>query len=198
MLLGLFIILYAVSNIDAAKYEAMMENMGEYFGKEYKSNPELTSNYLDLSDDKKNLKSLIQKSIEEFNYSNNIKLIENERGIVISIMDNILFQSGQADLSDESKPILTKIAQILRTLPNDIRIEGHTDNVPISTPEYPSNWHLSVQRATNTAYYLMHDLGLNQSKVSIVGNSEFQPITDNESVESRALNRRVDIVILNK
>jgi chemotaxis protein MotB len=125
-------------------------------------------------------------------------LLENERGITISILDNILFESGNAELSDESKPILEKMAQLLKTLPNDIRIEGHTDNIPITTEEFPSNWHLSIARATNTAYYLMNDLGLNQERVSVVGNSEFKPLADNTNSESRALNRRVDIVILNK
>jgi chemotaxis protein MotB len=90
------------------------------------------------------------------------------------------------------------MTQLLKTLPNDIRIEGHTDNIPISTEEYPSNWHLSIARATNTAYYLMNNLGLNQERVSVVGNSEFKPIAENDSPETRALNRRVDIVILNK
>ena len=173
-------------------------NIGEYFGNEYFADPEFKSDMLDLSDDKFTLKSAINKFIEEYDQSNNIRLIENERGITISIMDNILFSSGQADLSEAAQPILAKMAQLLKTIPNDIRIEGHTDNIPISTQEFPSNWHLSIARATNTAYYLMNDLGLNQERVSVVGNSEFKPVTDNNTAESRALNRRVDIVILNK
>lgn len=197
LLLGLFIILYAISNVDATKYESMMENIGEYFGNEQFANTELKSELLDLSDNKFSLKSSLQNYIEEYDFASNIRLIENERGIIISIMDNILFQSGEAQLSDQSKPILSKMTQLLKTLPNDIRIEGHTDNVPISTQEYPSNWHLSIARATNTAYYLMNDLGLNQERVSVVGNSEYKPLAENDSFESRALNRRVDIVILN-
>jgi len=197
-LLGLFIILYAISNVDVSKYESMMENIGEYFGNESFANPEFKSDYLDISDNKYTLKSTLQNFIEEYDYSNNIRLIENERGIIISIMDNILFQSGEAELSEESKPILSKMTQLLKKLPNDIRIEGHTDNIPISTENYPSNWHLSIARATNTAYYLMNNLGLNQERVSVVGNSEFRPLAENDSPESRSLNRRVDIVILNK
>ena len=197
LLLGLFIILYAVSNVDASKYESMMQNVGEYFGNEYFADPEFKADFLDLSDNKFTLKNSLQNFIDEYNVANNIRLIENERGITISIMDNILFASGEADLSEQSKPILSKMAQLLKTLPNDIRIEGHTDNVPINTPEFPSNWHLSIARATNTAYFLMNDLGLNQERVSVVGNSEFKPLAENDRVESRALNRRVDIVILN-
>lgn len=198
LLLGLFIILYAISNVDVTKYETMMANIGEYFGNETFANPEFKSEYLDISDNKFTLKSSLQKYIEEYDYSNKIRLLENERGIIISIMDNILFQSGQADLSENSKPILTKMTQLLKTLPNDIRIEGHTDDIPIATAEFPSNWHLSIARATNTAYYLMNNLGLSQERVSVVGNSEFKPLAANDSDDSRALNRRVDIVILNK
>ena len=198
LLLGLFIILYAVSNVDVAKYESMMENVGQYFGNQNFADPEFKVDYLDLSDNKEALKTSIQNFIDEAGYANNIRLIQNERGIVISIMDNILFPSGSANLSEGSKPLLNKMAQILKTLPNDIRIEGHTDNIPIATEQFPSNWHLSIARATNAAYYLMNDQGLKQERVSVVGNSEFKPITKNDSDESRALNRRVDIVILNK
>ena len=197
LLLGLFIILYAISNVDASKYESMMQNVGEYFGNETFANSEFKTDFLDLSDNKFSLKSSLQNFIDEYNVSNNIRLIENERGITISIMDNILFASGMAELSEQSKPILNKMALLLKTLPNDIRIEGHTDNVPINTPDFPSNWHLSIARATNTAYFLMNDLGLNQERVSVVGNSEFKPLAENDGAESRALNRRVDIVILN-
>lgn len=198
LLLGLFIILYAVSNIDAAKYEKMMENVSSYFGNENFESPEIKSDYLDLTDGKEALKTSIQNFINQYDYSNNIRLIENERGIVVSIMDNILFNSGSAELSEESKPILNKMAQLLKSVPNDIRIEGHTDNVPINTVQFPSNWHLSISRATNTAYYLMNNQGLTQERVSVVGNSEYKPIAPNDTPESRSLNRRVDIVILNK
>ncbi len=198
LLLGLFIILYAVSNVDATKYEEMMENMGQYFGTEYISNPEFKSTVLDMSDNKYTLKSSLESFIDKYNYSSHLSLLESDRGITISIRDNILFESGKADLSEKSKPILQRMTQLIKTLPNDIRIEGHTDNIPINTVEFPSNWHLSIARATNTAYYLMNDLGLNQERVSVVGNSEFKPIAKNDSPESRALNRRVDIVILNK
>ena len=176
----------------------MMQNLGDYFGNQNFANPEMKSDYLDLSDGKETLKTSIQSFINEYELSNNVHMSENKRGIVISIMDNILFPSGNGDLSDASKPILDKMAQLIKTLPNDIRVEGHTDNVPIETKEFPSNWHLSIARATNTAYYLMHHNGLKPEKVSVVGFSEYKPIAPNDTPESRALNRRVDIVILNK
>ncbi len=198
LLLGLFIILYAVSNIDADKYKKFMKSAGIFFGTKEILPENGNNNRLQLIGSKEELKSKIENFIKEYNVQDNIKLTENERGFTISILNKILFKSGEAKLSDEAKPILAKIAQILRTLPNDIRVEGNTDDVPISTPEFPSNWHLSIARATNTAYYLMHDLGVNQEKVAIVGNAEFKPVVKENTKEARAQNRRVDIVILNK
>jgi chemotaxis protein MotB len=99
-------------------------------------------------------------------------------------------------LNEDSKIILSKLAQVLNTIPNDVRVEGHTDNVPIKTADFPSNWHLSMARATNTAYFLMNEMGLSQERVSVVGNAEYKPVASNDSESGRSLNRRVDIVIL--
>ncbi len=145
-----------------------------------------------------NLKAELQKIIDKYHYDNSIKLEQNKRGIVIHILDDILFPSGSDVLNVGSLQILDRIATILKELPNDIRIEGHTDNVPIHTSKFPSNWHLSVARALNTAYYLINSEGLVAGKVSIVGYSEYRPIASNDNPEGRAINRRVDIVIIKK
>jgi chemotaxis protein MotB len=198
LLLGLFIILYAISNVDSEKYKKFMGEAGIFFGTKEIIPSENNNSRLDLVGSKESLKARVENFIQEYNVQNNVKLTENERGFTISILNKILFESGQAQLSEEAKPILAKIAQILKTLPNDIRVEGNTDDVPINTPEFPSNWHLSIARATNTAYYLMKNQGLNQEKVAIVGNAEFKPVVKDSTEEARAQNRRVDIVILNK
>ena len=85
---------------------------------------------------------------------------------------------------------------MLGSLPNDVRVEGHTDNVPISTSAFPSNWHLSVARAVSIAYYLIQVHSLNPEKVAAVGYAEYKPLVPNDSDRHRAQNRRVDIVIL--
>jgi chemotaxis protein MotB len=195
LLLGLFIILYAISNIDVRKYEKMISAMGNIFGNEGKVvgleniiiNQELPSN---------NLKNELTKLIKEYNYNKSIRFEESERGITIHILEDILFPSGSADLNEGSQVILSKIAALLKVLPNDLRVEGHTDNVPISSVNFKSNWHLSVSRALNTAYYLINNEKLPADKVSIVGYSEYKPISSNETFEGRASNRRVDIVII--
>jgi len=93
-------------------------------------------------------------------------------------------------------PALDSLARVLHDLPNDVRVEGHTDNVPISSPQYPSNWHLSVARAVSIAYYLIQRHSLNPEKVAAVGYAEYQPLVPNDTEVHRAQNRRVDIVIL--
>jgi chemotaxis protein MotB len=143
---------------------------------------------------KKDLKALVAEN----DYDNSIRIEEDKRGVVIHILDNLLFASGNSDLSKGSLSVLHRLAGILKKIPNDIRVEGHTDNVPISSKMFPSNWHLSVSRALNTAYYLISEEKLSPDRVSIVGYSEYKPIETNNTVDGRRVNRRVDIVIINE
>lgn len=170
--------------------------MGSIFGnsKGIPSLPELNPSEVSTQID--DLKTKLNTVIKRYKFESSVSLEENERGIVIHIVDDILFNSGRAVLTGDSKKVLQELADILRVLPNDIRIEGHTDNINIHSAQYPSNWHLSVARALNTAYYLIENEGLSPDKVSIVGNSEYKPIDDNTTPEGRAKNRRVDIVII--
>lgn len=198
LLLGLFIILYAISNIDVEKYKKVTAALGDVFGNKGKivglENVNVTNALTPNARLKKDLSSLVA----EYNYDNSIRFEENKRGVVIHILDNLLFASGNADLSKSSVIVLHRLANILKKLPNDLRIEGHTDNVPINSKEFPSNWHLSVARALNTAYYLISKEGLSPDRVSIVGYSEYKPIASNDTPEGRIMNRRVDIVVINK
>lgn len=196
LLLGLFILLYTASNLDVQKYENMVNAMDNIFGGDrqtIKVFPEAKSSSASVFGD---LKTDINDLIEKHNYTSSIKLEENSRGVTIHILEDIVFPSGSAELKKSSKIVLQQLASILRKLPNDIRIEGHTDNVPINTAQFPSNWHLSVARALSTAYFLMTEEGLDPEKLSIVGYAEYKPMDSNQSVFGRASNRRVDIVII--
>lgn len=194
LLLGLFIILYAISNIDSAKYKGFVAAMGSYFGNESVV-PRMPDSKV-ITNPKEKLSEELGKLIVENNYSNSIQLEETERGITVHILDDVLFSPGKAVINESSKLVLKGLAKVIVTIPNDIRIEGHTDNVPIFTERYPSNWHLSVDRALSTAYYLINQENISPDKVSIVGYSEYRPISPNNTPESRAKNRRVDLVIL--
>lgn len=198
LLLGLFIILYAISKIDVDKYQKMITAMGDVFGDHGKVVSMKSASVGAAPADGSHLKSELNQLIDKYHYNKSIRLEENERGVTIHILDDILFPSGSAELANYSVTVLNGLAEILKELPNDIRVEGHTDNVPINTAVFPSNWHLSVSRALNTAYYLINKEGLNPEKVSIVGYSEYKPISTNDTQEGRASNRRVDIVIIKK
>jgi len=194
----LFIILYAISSIDNSKYDNMMKAMANVFGKE-KIAANAAGGIPEVAiSPTEQLKNDLSAIIDKNNYSGSIRLEQNERGITIHILEDIMFAPGKAQLVETSKHVLKNLAFILRSLPNDIRIEGHTDNVPINTLQFPSNWHLSVGRATSTAYYLVQSENLNPDKVSVVGYSEYKPIAPNDTPEHRSQNRRVDIVIITK
>jgi chemotaxis protein MotB len=196
LLLGLFIILYAISNIDSKKYQNFISAIGSTFGSSRIINTSAVSSK-EISP-LHNLKSDFESIIRRYGYDKVIGVEENERGVTIHILEDIIFKSGSADLNENSLEILGRLASILKMLPNDIRIEGHTDNVPINTASFPSNWHLSVSRALNTAYHLITQEKLSADKISIVGYAEFKPLASNESEQGRKLNRRVDLVIIKK
>lgn len=120
----------------------------------------------------------------------------NERGLVIRVLESTLFELGSADIKPEARQTLDLIATQLVEVPNQIRIEGHTDNLPISTARFPSNWELSTARASSVVRYLITNHGLPPDQVSALGFGEYRPLVPNDTPQNRARNRRVDIVIL--
>ena len=109
----------------------------------------------------------------------------------------MFFDLGKANLKPEAVEILRKVAPTLRSLPNPLRVEGHTDDLPIRTSQFPSNWELSVHRATNVVRYLVEEEGFDPKKLSAAGYSEYRPLVPNNSDANRQINRRVDIIIMN-
>jgi len=125
-----------------------------------------------------------------------IKFILEKRGLVIRVSEQIFFDSGEAAMRPSMIPILNVIARTLEPLPNHIRIEGHTDNIPINTRMYPSNWELSAARATTIVRFLLSYYNFSPDRLSATGYAEFRPIELNDTPEGRLQNRRVDFVIL--
>ena len=113
----------------------------------------------------------------------------------IEIRADILFPSGVAEVSTAAKPVLARVANVLRPFPNPVRIEGHTDNLPIATRAFPSNWQLSSARAASVVALFMED-GLDPVRLSVAGFGEYQPKASNDTAEGRNQNRRVLIVVL--
>lgn len=123
-----------------------------------------------------------------------VQVASNELWLQIELKDSILFASAQAEPSDQAIEILSEVADILKDYDNPIQVEGFTDNIPISHPRYPTNWELSTARASSIVKLLMNK-GVAPERLAAVGYGEFQPIADNTTVEGRAKNRRVAIMV---
>lgn len=142
----------------------------------------------------------IKAKLDQFASENNIqtKLISSieERGLVVSIQDTLLFDRGSAEITPDAYTILKKISTVLSASTNYIRVEGHTCNLPIHTAKFPSNWELSVLRATNVVQILTKEGGIGSERLSAAGYGEYRPKADNSTEDGRIMNRRVDLVIL--
>lgn len=125
-----------------------------------------------------------------------ISLSQSERGLTITFVDKSLFDIGSAEIKESAKPKLNKVAESLKDIDNQVRIEGHTDDQPIQTAEYPSNWELSTARATSIVKYLITQYNIDPDRLAAAGYGEYKPISPNTTPEGRQNNRRVDIVIL--
>jgi chemotaxis protein MotB len=210
LLLGLFVVLYSMSQIDLNKYQQWISAFSQLFGGggvlasgkgvlvtpvPQRAGSEVQASTYQASSSQQKLEVQINAILSTNIQSKKIIVTTSPEGLTIHLLERLLFESGSAELKPEAKAVLDTIAEILKFLPNKIRIEGHTDDRPIRSARFPSNWHLSVARALNTAYYLMSK-GVNPEKISIAGYSEYRPIAPNDSEENRAKNRRVDIVIV--
>lgn len=125
-----------------------------------------------------------------------VEISRDPRGLVVSLREAGAFATGSAELSLTARGVLAMVGASLVDVPNGVRVEGHTDDVPIHTARYRSNWELSTTRATNVVAFLM-ERGVSPARLSASGYGEFHPRAPNDSETSRARNRRVDIVILN-
>jgi chemotaxis protein MotB len=120
------------------------------------------------------------------------------RGLVITLRQAVFFASGKADVDPASLHMVDKVAEIIKLVPNPVRLEGHTDAVPISNSHYPSNWELSAARSIAMMHVFSNRNGIPASRLSIAGFADTMPLDANDDANGRARNRRVDVVILNQ
>ncbi len=125
---------------------------------------------------------------------NQISIRRSERGIIMTLADKMLFESGEAALAMSAYPLLNKISAMINEIDVHVDIEGHTDDRPIRTDAYPSNWELSTARAVNVLRYFIAEGQVEPQKLSAVGLSKFHPVVPNISAGNRAMNRRVEII----
>ncbi len=145
-----------------------------------------------LASVQKQLTSALGPQIER----HEVVLKPTREGLVISLREIGFFDSGSAEVRPTSEEAVRRIAEVLKAQPNNVRIEGHTDNVPIHNSQYASNWELSTARATEMIRLFITVYDLPPTRLSAAGYAEFHPVADNDTTEGRAQNRRVDIVIL--
>jgi chemotaxis protein MotB len=204
LLLALFIMMYTVSRQDAQKYHEAAGQLKTIFSGRsavLNTGPGAGSNAaIPLLKTEPQVAQQLEKEVqgmaEAKDAGHKISVLSDERGIVIRVMDRAFFDTGKADLKDTARTALMKIAPILKASHNQIMIEGHTDNVPINTTEFTSNWELSVRRATEVVRYLIETYGFPPGRISASGYAEYRPVAPNDSGENRALNRRIEIILL--
>ena len=125
-----------------------------------------------------------------------IQVTRNDEGTRLAFEDQVLFDFGKDVINPEGFPFLDKIARALADVPYPLRVEGHTDNVPIRTKRFPSNWELSIARAVNVVKYFAQVSKLDPRRLSAVGYGESRPVAQNDTPSNRAKNRRVEILLL--
>jgi chemotaxis protein MotB len=144
--------------------------------------------------------SLALQSVDDvahdLGFADAVRVGQRREGVVLSLSGNLLFTSGTAELRPEGQRVLARVAEVLRPLPNRLRIEGHTDNIPFSSALYRSNWELSAARALAVLHYLRAQGGVPAERLSYAAFGEYRPVAPNETREGRARNRRADIVVL--
>ena len=208
LLLAFFIMMYVFSKQDAQKYDevvgrlktiftggAGVSGLGKGTGALLIELPVKTAQRTDEELQRK-LEDEIRSLADNESIKKNISIFSDERGVVIRVLDKAFFDEGKADLKERAKGALGKIVPVLRIIDNQIRIEGHTDNVPINNNEIRSNWELSVRRATEVVSYFIEKYDFPPQRVSAVGYAEYRPIALNDTPENRALNRRIEIIIV--
>ena len=202
-----FVLLFSFSNVDRDKFTAAMLSLQGSLGiidggmtlQEGDLMEQGEIGEIMISVQEQRVFELLHERVEEIiseDDLNGIQVNLDERGLVIRFVEGVLFDSGKADIKNEARAILDKIAPLLIDTHRHIRIEGHTDNLPINTREFPSNWELSTARAVNVVKYFIEKHNFSPYILSAAGYGEYRPIAPNDSDKNRALNRRVDIIIL--
>jgi chemotaxis protein MotB len=226
LLLAFFVIMYSMSRIDAKRFGKMSEHLqgafhsAETSGQASAGGADLSTGELKVGRLKliaQHLRSTLGTVQDRSSMGGQSALLTrtdsvagqpgytatepitmeiNQRGLVIHVVESALFESGQANLKPEALAVLDQIAAEIGKIPNQIRVEGHTDDRPIATERFPSNWELSSARATSVVRYFVDKYEFAPGRLSALGFGEYRPLAPNDSEINRAKNRRVDIVVL--
>jgi chemotaxis protein MotB len=216
LLMIFFVIMYAMSSINHIKFESLSESLAAALHKSDQiplnhtgttalisaANPTNTGHHQktpatlkvhDAQLDK--LYQMLRDYIDKHHLASNLALADQARGIQITLKDVVLFDTGSANIRPKAQAILAGLIPFFSSLPNQIVVEGYTDNVPIDTAVYPSNWQLSAGRAMGVVQFLVAH-GIAPTRLSGIGYGQYRPVVPNNTRANRQTNRRVNIVIL--
>jgi chemotaxis protein MotB len=149
-----------------------------------------------ITTDERALKSQLEETLKEELDAKLVRIKQDSRGVTLSLDEAGFFDPGSAAVKEAGLPVLQRIAEKLKQIPQNLRVEGHTDNTPIHTAQFPSNWELSTARATNVLQYLVTNAQIAPERLSAVGYGQYRPTATNDTPDGRTQNRRVDLVII--
>ena len=205
LLFAFFVMLYAIASVNTGKFRVLSNAIVAAFTHKKqirlthviipkdmstpgKASPQVQSVMIQA------MQLLVQKSSEK----GDMKVVQTKEGIVLRIQSRFLFASGHARVRRKAAPVLRKIAALLAPTNHEIRVHGYTDNQPIRTSRYPSNWALSTMRAVNVLTRLLEYGSIDPGRMGAAGFGKFRPIASNLTPEGREKNRRVEILIMNR
>lgn len=211
LILVFFILLFSMSQIDIVKFRAIADSFQQKQILEFypsvipfekpSSEPEIEMNAdqrdtrAEREKDLQELLTEIQAYLKENELSDIVVATRTERGVVLVLQEQALFASGEAAILETSYPFLNKVGNLLSQIPNFVKVEGHTDNRPISTYQFPSNWELSSARASAVIRYLIQAENLDPKRFIAVGYGDTRPIAPNDTSDNLQKNRRVEIIV---
>lgn len=214
LLFAFFVVMYAISSVNENKYRILSEALGNAFTKQsgppiahsepapsiVPPKPSLQERAANAAFRKekeymtgiaRSILSVLQPLVSQ----GKVRVTQTARGVSVEINASVLFAPGEAKLSPESVQVLTAVAQVLKDDDHNLRIEGHTDNIPISTIMFPSNWELSAVRASSVVRLFMEN-GIAEKRMTAVGHGSNHPLLTNDTPDGRQRNRRVQLMIL--
>ncbi len=208
LLFAFFVVMYSVSSVNEGKYRVLSDSLVKSFSNsKAMGNPTVLD--LPISQSRQlvvkekpeastNARSYLKvaNAITTAKIPEGVKVTSTERGLSIRIKDDALFETGSADINPKVREFLDLVAGLIKDLPNQVAVEGHTDNQPIRTAEFPSNWDLSTARANTLVRYLIDRHQMAGRRFSSTGFAGTRPIESNQTEEGRSSNRRVELVVL--
>ncbi|CAM3031352.1 flagellar motor protein MotB [Legionella worsleiensis] len=200
LLFAFFVVMYAISSVNVSKYKSLSDGMKTAFDKKDKSKAVQSSELTKEGPEETVTQGTYNDGLDELSKSlsdledGNYKINRQDGWIELQIKAGSLFDSGEAELKAEALIKLMRLAEKISKYPYPVVIEGYTDNMPIETPQYPSNWELSATRAA-TVGRILNGYGIDTGRILVTGYGDQYPISTNMTEEGRSLNRRVNIII---